>query len=87
MNQILEIGQEITLENQEKYYIAEIIDNDVHEYLMLLPIENDQLLENARYVKLLGTKNDYKIADIEDPKEKKEIIDIFLPLFLEDYGK
>ena len=82
---IIDKGDVITLSNQGEYVVAEILDYNDEEYLMLFEINDDQLFEQAKFVKTKRNNDTYSINNIEDKNELYKIMNIFLPLFQNDY--
>lgn len=83
---LLDKGDVITLSSGQEYVIAELIDYKDQEYLMLFETKEEMLFEQAKFVKTEYDKeNHYSIMNIDDSEELHEVINIFLPLFQEDY--
>lgn len=82
---IIDKGDVITLSNQGEYVVAEILDYNDEEYLMLFEINDDQLFEQAKFVKTKRNNDTYSINNIENKDELYKIMNIFLPLFQNDY--
>ncbi len=82
---IIDKGDVITLSNQGKYVVAEILDYYDEEYMMLFEVNENQVFDQAKFVKTKKSKNEYEITNIENHDELYKIINIFLPLFQNDY--
>ena len=82
---IMDKGDVITLSNQGEYVVAEILDYNDEEYLMLFEINDDQIFEQAKFVKAKRNNDTCSISNIDDKDELYKIINIFLPLFQNDY--
>ena len=83
---IIDKGDIITLSNQGSYVVAEILDYYDEEYMMLFEGNDDQVFDQAKFVKTKKNKNNqYAITNIENHDELYKIINIFLPLFQNDY--
>ena len=83
---MLDKGDIITLSNDQQYVVAELLDYNDQEYLMLFEVDGENLFDQAKFVKTKQINNDeYSIENIENKEELYEIIDLFFPLFEQDY--
>lgn len=79
-------GDLITLENDQEYVVAEAIEYQNQDYLMLFPSIKDELIENAKFVKIIEDKDkNQHLVNIDNEKELYEVLDILIPLFEQDY--
>ena len=76
----------ITLSNDQKYVVAELLDYNDQEYLMLLEVDGEKVFDQAKFVKTKKlNQEDYSIQNIDNKDELYNIIDLFFPLFEQDY--
>lgn len=77
----------VKLSNNQTYVLAEMINENNIDYLMLIKAdENGEMLDEVIYGKIivLPTRK-YGIETIEDAEMKAHLAEVFMPMFKEDY--
>ena len=66
---IIDKGDIITLSNDKKYVVAEVLDYYDEEYMMLFEVDENQVFEQAKFIKTKQNNYRYSIINIKSQND------------------
>lgn len=80
----MEIDSIITLDDNKEYVILDKVTINNVDYLMVVGVENEELTQDAKYLKVEIEGADTYVVEVEDEELLKNLTTIFASKYFDD---